>query len=627
MILGISASNLLSFQTLEIDIPSGITMITGYNHDDGTEEAAGKSAMPNIASWVLFGKIPKDAKIDDVIRAGAKSGEGTVRLTNGYSVTRSRKPNSLYMTKDKEKIVGKDAKETQQLIEDMLGMSFETFCQAVYFAQNYPNKFVTATEEDKAKILAEIDDLSQFDRAKKLATQKSKTLETLLSSLNLKLTHARQTKLNLQVSLESLTKIYERQESERLARISRLSTDLEQASAVLIAKTETLKALEDAAKDLESEKEELNEKLTEASAEMSVLQKAAMEVQTHKARQTTIRSRISKAETDLQSIANKLSRLLNPGPTNSCPTCGSDLSKADEATIQKHLEELTTQANQKQIEMTSFEDELKEAIKNTPDIESSQIRIKDLTEASSKIRSRISQIDKAYLDSKRAAQEVEFLANSIVSLQRELEDAKLKTTQDITETLEKTKSQLEDVEIQLEALSRENEVAQLEFSRLGALRDAFKEVKSFAFRNTLAELTSKANFYLSQLFNQEVRIEFSNEGDGGELSKISCRVTIDGEERPLSLYSGGQFRRIQLSVDLALSDLISSRNKNSINFRIFDEVMKDLSETSMENVLNLFKSLKGSTLLIEHNSLFKSIVNNVVRVELRNGISEIVSNF
>jgi DNA repair exonuclease SbcCD ATPase subunit len=103
--------------------------------------------------------------------------------------------------------------------------------------------------------------------------------------------------------------------------------------------------------------------------------------------------------------------------------------------------------------------------------------------------------------------------------------------------------------------------------------------------------------------------------------KIDVSVSIDGKDRPLGLYSGGQFRRIALAVDLALSDITCARNSNKLNLMILDEYCKDLSEVSMEKVLKLLQSRKGSTILIEHNSIFKSIVNNVFEVELINKVS------
>jgi DNA repair exonuclease SbcCD ATPase subunit len=89
----------------------------------------------------------------------------------------------------------------------------------------------------------------------------------------------------------------------------------------------------------------------------------------------------------------------------------------------------------------------------------------------------------------------------------------------------------------------------------------------------------------------------------------------------IGLLSGGQFRRFSLAIDLALSDMVSSRKTSKLNILILDEYFKDLSETSMEKCLDLLKSRKSPVVIIEHNSIFKNIVDNVFFVELQGGTS------
>ena len=113
----ITAENLFSWEKLDYTIPGGISQVTGWNSDDQSSEGSGKSSCFNILSWVLYGKIPKDAKIDDVIRQGQKSGSGVVELKSGQWIYRSRSPNKLQILEVNGTITqGKDAKETQLLI-------------------------------------------------------------------------------------------------------------------------------------------------------------------------------------------------------------------------------------------------------------------------------------------------------------------------------------------------------------------------------------------------------------------------------------------------------------------------------------------------------------------------------
>ena len=170
----IIAKNFLSWKELEFDITDGVTLIDGWNHDDNTSEGSGKSAVVNALCFGMFGKLPKDAKVDEVIRQGEKSCEINI-ITPDFTIVRTRKPNEIFMEhKDRGRIKGKDAKETQKLIEEELGFSYETFMQTIYFAQNYGKKFITSSQEDKGRILSEVQDLQLFDRARADAQERQR---------------------------------------------------------------------------------------------------------------------------------------------------------------------------------------------------------------------------------------------------------------------------------------------------------------------------------------------------------------------------------------------------------------------------------------------------------------------
>jgi DNA repair exonuclease SbcCD ATPase subunit len=80
---------------------------------------------------------------------------------------------------------------------------------------------------------------------------------------------------------------------------------------------------------------------------------------------------------------------------------------------------------------------------------------------------------------------------------------------------------------------------------------------------------------------------------------------------------------VSLAVDLALSDVVTSRKGAQIGVLILDEYFKDLSETSMEKCLTLLEGRGQPVLLIEHNSIFKNIVNNSIMVRLEDGTSSV----
>lgn len=680
MIKAIRAKDFLSWETLDFVLLPGTTLIEGWNNDDETPEGSGKSSILNALCWGLYGSIPKDAKTDDVIREGAKGCEVEIEFTDGLKIFRSRKPNEVYLhyPKSDNKTKGKDAKETQALIEAAFGMSFETFCQSVYFSQNYPNKFITAPEVEKAKILSEIQDLSIFDRARKDAAERLKHSEhaELLVTKDIHVFEQSRNLIDGKITdlvrlRESFTQEKNRKVSQFETMILKLSKELE--SLIEQSKSsnveELIKSQEEAATKLEKlndQKSKLNSDLNNVESQFKLRDKLVLHIKRRKAdleeEKKSIESLKAKIERKKREIlelniqidqfkieAHELSAYLENPKDQKCPTCGQDW-KGDPKHFDKEidrangrLEAAKRQMNEKMRELLEYKDSLEGEASVPENInlelqmlekELSEMKVTDRYAVEAEIELIESSISILKLTSKRVAEYItkqQGLDHSIMSKHKELErelqaleEEQNKSTQSFDDAVLAAETERDGFLTQLSRLSGELAVTKAQSARLSTLKDGFKSVKSFVFQGLLEEVNRKANRYLTELFEQPVKINFSNMGDEGELSKITAEVTIDGISRGLGLYSGGQARRIQLAVDLALSDIVGSRSGKPLNLLILDEAFKDLSEVSMEKMLKLLETRKGSVLLIEHNSLFKQIVRNSFKVELTDGISRSV---
>lgn len=564
----ICAENFFSWSDLEFQFNTGVTLISGKNLDDGTDEGAGKSSIPNALCWGLYGTLPKDLNTDDVIKTGNKSCKVMIYLNDGHVIERSRKPNDLCIWKPyaSEPTKGKDSRETQQLINKLVGMSFDTFCQSVYFAQNYNNKFITATQEDKAKILSELQDLGIFDRASKKAIDllkqyKMTDLQTLQSSKS----HKAQMKALIESEFNTFCNLSSNYDADKLKELDEI-----------IARNNEI---EDKASQLEVELNQITG-LDELSAKSNRLEELEFQIANH--------------NSHLYHIDMLKAQKHEMETNKTCPTCSQtidgktcELDIPDITQVLKEKIELEQEANKLQ---KSVQDLLAKTQKNILLTE----KLKNLREQRKQISHEITKIESSH-------------------------NPYLDKISELNTKLEAVKSELVSVDTELETLL--TKIQHLEFLKTG-----FKEIKSFVFTSLLQELNSKTNKYLRDLFEVPAYITFDNISDEGEISKIKTSVMLDGNERSLGLLSGGQFRRVQLAVDFALSEIISNRSHNPISLRILDEAFKDLSESSMEKVVNILQSMKGSTIVIEHNSIVKSIVNRVYHIELNNGESTHVTS-
>lgn len=602
---------------LQVEFESGVTLIEGYNHDDQTPEGSGKSAIPNALVWCLFGKLPKDAKIDDVIKDGQKSCTVEVEFINGFKIRRSRKPNKLemYIPSVDGYTEGKDAKETQQIIEERLGFSFDTFCQTVYFAQNYAKKFVTANEEEKAKILSELQDLQIFDVARKKAHDKAKGLDSNLDTL--------------QRDYESLEKDCERLEDsilESQTTKQRVVNEFKSRKKDLDTKiadiTQQIEKYDLPVKvDYEQDLEILNEQQKEIREHITITSQAIKNAENNNAVVGRLQRQIRKTEKKYEELTEEINDLLQ---TNSpkCPTCAQDLK--DPKILKEHISELKAQQKELSIEIKELTKELE--TQKVVDVEELEIDLDKLRKLLNNNEKKISSIKQTVSDVQAKEKTYLRLDQHLKSLIQQKEELTEPDVEYLDQRISDNKKKLKKLTEELRATEKNYKSLKKQRDSYLTLKQAFRSIKSYVFQTLLTDLTRRTNQYLVSLFNQDVKLEFTNTGEDGEISKIETKVTIDGIDRPLGLYSGGQFRRIQLAVDLALSDILSLRAKNPVNFRCLDEYFKDLSETSMETVLELLEGLRGTTLLIEHNSIFKNIVNNSIQIELRDGTSNMVES-
>jgi len=239
----ICVKNFFSWKSLEYDIQNGITLFQGFNIDDNTNEGSGKSSILNAITWGLYGKLPKDINIDEVINENSQSCEVTIEFLD-FSIVRKRKPNQLFIINDKGLLIKeKDSKTTQELIEKMVGLSFESFLFTIYFSQEYSKKFLIANQEERGKILSEIQELDKFDLARKetlnlirIEEKNLAELENELKLKSLKLTYETDKIENLNNEKEKILKKYDLEQLDYIQSIKNCEEQLFEIESKIIEK-------------------------------------------------------------------------------------------------------------------------------------------------------------------------------------------------------------------------------------------------------------------------------------------------------------------------------------------------------------------------------------------------------
>lgn len=205
-ILNASVENFGSYKAVALEFDElGLCLITGAT-------GSGKSTLQDIAPWVLFGVTAKNGNADEVKAwnaEGKTKGNVTLTLNSGMDIEVVRirgtaKENDLFYILDGEAVRGKDLKDTQKLLNALLGVDSETFCMISGLNEfSETNQFFTTTTKNRRQLFEKLVDLSyttqlveKIKEQHKICTKYNDEAATTLQSI--------QTDLNNQEELTTL---------------------------------------------------------------------------------------------------------------------------------------------------------------------------------------------------------------------------------------------------------------------------------------------------------------------------------------------------------------------------------------------------------------------------------------
>lgn len=187
-----SFTNFGSYKSFSFDFSNmGLALAFGRT-------GSGKSSLPDMVAWTLFGVTAKDGSVDDV-RSWTASGEPTIGILevnvndSKITITRQRgksSQNDLYFVEypNGPSIRGKDLNDTQKLLEDRLGVSADLYLTAAYFHEFSPTgTFFTAKAKDRRAVFEKIASMDLAVRLSEESSSRRKTVRKDLDNTNSRL--------------------------------------------------------------------------------------------------------------------------------------------------------------------------------------------------------------------------------------------------------------------------------------------------------------------------------------------------------------------------------------------------------------------------------------------------------
>jgi DNA repair protein SbcC/Rad50 len=278
--LKLELTHFLSYrETAVLDFNSiHLACISGAN-------GAGKSSILDGMTWVLFGNSRSKSDDDLVNRVSAVDGASAeVRLTfdlegSIYRITRRRRPAKSSMLElqiatafDDQQQVNKwktlsesKIRETQEAIETLLRMNYDTFINASFLLQGKADEFTTKSPNRRKEILADLLGVSVWDNYRETAASRRKAEEGRITLLDAQITEI----------VEELGEEAERAEklAEREAASAQIAAQLADKEAMM----QHLRRVETAVKQQEQMLNNLSSNISRTQATLANLTQSRQE--------------------------------------------------------------------------------------------------------------------------------------------------------------------------------------------------------------------------------------------------------------------------------------------------------------------------------------------------------------
>ncbi|MDA3807323.1 MAG: AAA family ATPase [Thiomicrorhabdus sp.] len=245
----VEISNFLSYgqKPTVIDLDeTGSVLIVGNNEDVGeqgsSKNGAGKSSSMQAILFALYGKGIDKLKADEFINiTNGKKLSVALRFEKAgkeYVVTRKRKPSSLSLEVDGESITLDTMKNTENVIEEIVGIPYEVF-MATFLLTPHRESFMAMSSTEQRSMVESMLSLSTLAKRAESLKLIKKDLDVDLKIAINDLEHASDANYRLNATIDRLDEKstqYEEELEEKLTEAKEVQALLEELDIVAIEK-------------------------------------------------------------------------------------------------------------------------------------------------------------------------------------------------------------------------------------------------------------------------------------------------------------------------------------------------------------------------------------------------------
>ena len=657
----IKATNFFCFgnKGVEINFDSyeNIVLIKGINQDvidqNGkfSSNGSGKSSIPQIITYCFYGKTiksPKKIGHKDIINNKNGKKLSVEVIFDEYKIVRTRKPDSLKIWKSKDGIWD-DTTEitlggmpaTQELINNIIGLSYESFLNVCVFTDDNNSCFLELDPAEKRKIVENLLNLEKYRNYLEKAKELSKENKEKIKNFNLELSYVDSNKRNIEYNISNIKDNIKSFENNLKIAISNIEKNIENLKLKIkdSSYAEDLKKYEEAQekiKKLEESLESLNSKKDEISIRNTELFKVYNEKLSDKTNlEINIReiaTNINIIENNIKILKENIERFENLDPNMKCDKCYGTIKPEnykdflDKAILSR--QKFEKEGSDYQLKLNELNHEHSSVVGFMKELTEKINKIKDFSAKISVEENKIKLAKSSLSNIKKPEQSNQelIIQTQIENYEKEKEEklAQLSGKNPNQDLLDKNNDKLAEV-IESEKTIK-NEIQNLEIlnNYFEFWFEAFGDegIRKLVVNEIIPALNSRLSYWLQILIDNKIDIKFDS-----SLNEFISKFPDKDKELIYPVLSNGQKRRINLAVNQAFAHVMMLSHGVMPNIIFLDEVTSNIDSLGVQAIYNMICELSKNkkVFVTTHDQDLISMLNGCqeITLEMKNGESSL----
>ena len=617
----------------EVEIPlcdQGLTLLVGRNEDapKADSNGSGKSLPLDAFTWALWGstirgfstddvihnKVNKDCKVQLFLEEGNHSYE--IRRYRRNKADKKYKANDLVLLCDGEDVSGSSISETEDIIRDIVGLDFSTFCAMM------PGSGVSVATMTDSEVKSLLEKLLRTEVLKKAADEARRRYKFVSDTILTSSVHLKDLNSSIKDIEERLVSLKD-QESSFVKDSKQKIAEIDKELAVVYQKSVRLGSIIDYEPVLDEKLKDSEDLVSLLHEDMRDLNEAFSNKEgKYKYTRAQEETFLSLEQDRLDDSRESLSSLQHSN--NTCPVC---LQGVDES-VQHNIKDYQTQR----------EEEIKLRKDKMSKLTDTFLKDMDVyKKAKDKLSHRISKEEKILKELKNSKSETDIARANLVGVSNSIRLLE-KNKHDLKFIHNPYTSMVAEEEKRLSHKVKERDQVEDHTNKLQKRADILKfwvdsfspsGIRSFMLENVTPILNHYAKFYSDIVTDGEMSITFDTKEtlkNGKVAEKFNIKVEQKNGGTSYLSNSSGERARANLVIALALGELASLRAEKAIPFRFLDEPFESIDESGIEAIVNLLNQQKdkyNTVYVITHQDQLKQMFQNRLTMVKKDGFSQL----